>query len=123
MSKKRKSESEMEVAVKKPRTKTTRKIPIEPKMPKKMDEVYSQIDAHPRYKELGEGTIFAYELGCKGGFSHKRTANNKWARLIWTKLYIDWNTDLDVSIGYRKKSVKGQIYGKDEEAKFRQQHE
>jgi hypothetical protein len=87
MSKKRKAEEEIQVVVKKQRTKTPRKIPIEPKMPKKMDMVYRMIDVHPRYNSLDSSTRFAYEIACKAGYSSRN--NNQFVRDIWNKLYLE----------------------------------
>jgi hypothetical protein len=65
-----------------------------PKMPHLMKNVYRDIHAHPRYKELDEVTRFAYGMGCKGEGSWGTKENNIWVRRIWRKLYLDWNTQL-----------------------------
>jgi hypothetical protein len=65
-----------------------------PRMPHKMKNVYADIDKHPRKPELGFSVLIAYEFGAKGGYSHCTTENNKWAREIWKKLYLDWNIEL-----------------------------
>lgn len=65
-----------------------------PKMPRIMKKVYEQIDAHPRFKEFDESTRFAYNAA-KYGLSWATRQNNQWVRKLWTKLYIDWETDID----------------------------
>ncbi len=64
-----------------------------PKMPRRMIEVYRQIECHPRKSELDESTRFAYE-GARDGFSIHRD-NNRWVRNIWKKLHWRWETSLD----------------------------
>jgi menaquinone-dependent protoporphyrinogen IX oxidase len=59
-----------------------------PKMPRLMKDVYSQIERHPNYPTLSPGTLFAYNVAAKGGFSHCTTQNNKWTRTIWKFLYL-----------------------------------
>ena len=67
--------------------------PAPPKCPHLMKTVYAQIEAHPRFKELDEGTLFGY-LTARNGWSWCTKENNRWVKQIWKKLYIDWETEI-----------------------------
>jgi len=59
-----------------------------PKMPHRIKDVHAQILNHPEYKtRTTEGTRFAFEMGCVGGYSWRNQENNKWSREIWKDLY------------------------------------
>lgn len=66
----------------------------QPMIPEDICEVRAEILKHPNYQNLGESTTWAFEQGCANGHPRCAKANDAWSRLIWTKLYVDWNTDI-----------------------------
>lgn len=58
-------------------------------MPRAIKELHRQIYEHPDYHDtLTEGTRFAFEMACMGGFSSCNKENNKWCRDLWKFLYL-----------------------------------
>lgn len=72
----------------------TDKSPEWPVIPDNMCDVHAEILKHPDYKKLGESITWAFEMGCVSAHSWCSKANDEWSRKIWTKLHIDWDTEL-----------------------------
>lgn len=59
-----------------------------PQQPRKIQKLYEQILAHPKYKDLGESTRWAFQMGCVNGLSWATRQNNKWSRRLWKHLFL-----------------------------------
>lgn len=64
-----------------------------PKMPFRIKEVCRQIEAHPGYRNLDQGTLFSYISG-RDNIVYKKQSH-RFIRQVWNMLYLGHEIDSD----------------------------